>query len=263
MLLDRERCAKKHSHYSLFFFFFFLFSIADSRSPSEGEDRAVPGAGPAGGPEQPAPVRPQADGSAAVEAPPLPPLRVLRRCRPYLGLSPPRPLLPMILRYPSLFRLFRSPTSSALSVALTPAASALADRQLSLQSSLPAKLHRLLMLAPHGRLLLAKLAHLAPDLGLPRDFPSALCPATPTASPSSTPPTAAPSSSPPGTPPSPPPPPSPPRPRPRPLLGPHPRPPPQIPPPPPPPPPPPRPQPSPPPPRLPHPLPRPPRPLPV
>ncbi|XP_020111771.1 uncharacterized protein LOC109726544 [Ananas comosus] len=111
------------------------------------------------------------------------PLRVLRRCRPYLGLSPPRPLLPMILRYPSLFRLFRSPTSSALSVALTPAASALADRQLSLQSSLqsslPAKLHRLLMLAPHGRLLLAKLAHLAPDLGLPRDFPSAVCPRHP------------------------------------------------------------------------------------
>ncbi|WOL11351.1 protein ROOT PRIMORDIUM DEFECTIVE 1 [Canna indica] len=106
------------------------------------------------------------------------PLRILSRCRPYLGLPPSRSLLSMVLRYPAIFRLIRSPASS-LSVALTPAAEDLATRESlarsRLSSALAAKLHRLLMLAPRRSLLLSKLVHLAPDLGLPADFRSRLC----------------------------------------------------------------------------------------
>ncbi|XP_073008195.1 protein WHAT'S THIS FACTOR 1, chloroplastic [Typha latifolia] len=114
------------------------------------------------------------------------PLRVLSRCRRYLGLPSSRPLLPMILRYPSLFRLFYSPCrspsssfSSLLSVSLTPAAAALADQEALFLSriagSLAEKLSRLLMLSPHRRVLLSKLSHLAPDLGLPANFRSTIC----------------------------------------------------------------------------------------
>ncbi|URE36526.1 Plant organelle RNA recognition domain [Musa troglodytarum] len=108
------------------------------------------------------------------------PLRILSRCRPYLGLPPSRSLLSMVLRYPALFRLLHSPSpASLLSVALTPAAEALAARESlvrsRLDSALAAKLHRLLMLAPRRSLLLSKLVHVAPDLGLPPNFRSRLC----------------------------------------------------------------------------------------
>ncbi|XP_008799187.2 protein WHAT'S THIS FACTOR 1, chloroplastic [Phoenix dactylifera] len=113
------------------------------------------------------------------------PLRVLSRCRPYLGLPPSRSLRSMILRYPALFRLFYAPSRSSptsdslLSVTLTPAAAALAADESLLRAriaaSLASKLQRLLMLSPRRRLLLSKLVHLASDLGLPPDFRSRLC----------------------------------------------------------------------------------------
>ncbi|KAK8960060.1 hypothetical protein KSP40_PGU009090 [Platanthera guangdongensis] len=116
------------------------------------------------------------------------PLRVLSRCRAYLNPPHSRSLLSMIQRYPSLFTLFHapshtSPSLSLLAVALTPAAAALAADESRLRAriadALASKLHRLLMLAPHRRLLLSKLAHLAPDLGLAADFRSRICNAHP------------------------------------------------------------------------------------
>ncbi|KAK1273815.1 hypothetical protein QJS04_geneDACA012435 [Acorus gramineus] len=111
------------------------------------------------------------------------PLSLLHRCRSYLSLPSPRPLLPIIHRYPSLFDLFHLPnhfSDSTLCVRLTPAAAALAARESILRDrlsdSLASKLQKLLMLSPpHHRLLLSKLVHLAPDLGLPPDFRSRLC----------------------------------------------------------------------------------------
>ncbi|KAL0925544.1 hypothetical protein M5K25_003890 [Dendrobium thyrsiflorum] len=116
------------------------------------------------------------------------PLRVLSRCRTYLNPPPNRSLLSMIQRYPAIFTLFHapshtSPSLSVLAVTLTPAAAALAAEESCLRAcvtdALAGKLQRLLMLAPHRRLLLSKLAHLAPDLGLAPDFGSRLCNAHP------------------------------------------------------------------------------------
>lgn len=117
------------------------------------------------------------------------PIHILYKCRSYLSLSKPRSILSMIHRYPTIFELFSIPTPPLpvnatksllqLCVRLTPAAAALAAQELSLKSaisdSLAAKLQKLLMLSSHHRLLLSKLVHLAPDLGLPPNFRSRLC----------------------------------------------------------------------------------------
>lgn len=117
------------------------------------------------------------------------PLHILSKCRSYLCLSKPRSILSMIHRYPSIFELFTiswapTPLNAAkshpqLCVRLTPAAAALAAEELNLQSSisnmLATKLQKLLMLSSHRRLLLSKLVHFAPDLGLPPNFRSRLC----------------------------------------------------------------------------------------
>ncbi|KAF7842751.1 protein ROOT PRIMORDIUM DEFECTIVE 1 [Senna tora] len=117
------------------------------------------------------------------------PLQILSKCRSYLNLDKPRSLLSMIHRYPSIFELFTIPfpplphnaTKSypQLCVRLTPAAAALAAEELSLKnaisSTLVTKLQKLLMLSSHHRLLLSKLVHLAPDLGLPPNFRSRMC----------------------------------------------------------------------------------------
>lgn len=117
------------------------------------------------------------------------PLHILSKCRSYLSISRPRSILGMIHRYPSIFELFTIPTPpipsnatkslSQLCVRLTPAASALATQESNLKKdlsvTLAAKLQKLLMLSSHRRLVLSKLAHLAPDLGLPPNFRSRLC----------------------------------------------------------------------------------------
>ncbi|XP_027345805.1 protein WHAT'S THIS FACTOR 1 homolog, chloroplastic [Abrus precatorius] len=117
------------------------------------------------------------------------PLHILSKCRSYFSFSKPRSLLAMIHRYPSIFELFTIPWPPTppnatklypqLCVRLTPAAATLAAEELHLKSSisntLAAKLQKLLMLSSHHRLLLAKLVHLAPDLGLPPNFRSRLC----------------------------------------------------------------------------------------
>lgn len=117
------------------------------------------------------------------------PIHVLSKCRSYLSLSKPRSLLSMIYRYPSIFELFRIPTPQTplnatksctqLCVRLTSAAASLVTQESNLKSAmsatLAAKLQKLLMLSSHRRLLLTKLAHLAPDLGLPPNFRSRLC----------------------------------------------------------------------------------------
>lgn len=117
------------------------------------------------------------------------PLHILSKCRSYLSLSKPRSILSMIHRYPTIFELFAIPTPptpfnatkscSQLCVRLTPAASALAAQESNLKSAisnvLAAKLQKLLMLSSHHRLVLSKLVHLAPDLGLPPNFRSRLC----------------------------------------------------------------------------------------
>ncbi|KAJ4954530.1 hypothetical protein NE237_011313 [Protea cynaroides] len=115
------------------------------------------------------------------------PLQILSKCRSYLSLPKPRSLLSMIHRYPSIFHLFSiptspsspSPTCTQLCVRLTPAAAAIAAEESTLKSTiatkLAVKLQKLLMLAPHHRLLLSKLVHIAPDLGLPPNFRSRLC----------------------------------------------------------------------------------------
>ncbi|XP_059445545.1 protein WHAT'S THIS FACTOR 1, chloroplastic-like [Corylus avellana] len=116
-------------------------------------------------------------------------LHILSKCRSYLSLSKPRSLLSMIHRYPLIFEVFSVPrpplpfnatkSYSQLCVRLTPAAAALASQELKLKSAismtLATKLQKLLMLSSHRRLLLSKLVHLAPDLGLPPNFRSRLC----------------------------------------------------------------------------------------
>ncbi|EER90679.1 protein ROOT PRIMORDIUM DEFECTIVE 1 [Sorghum bicolor] len=121
------------------------------------------------------------------------PLRVLNRCRRFLGLPRRgRPLIPMVLRYPALFRLFQahtslplSPSLSTLAVGLTPAAEALAADLAALRATstgadaLAAKIHRLLLMTPRGSIPVNRLVHLAPDLGLAMDFRATLCPRHP------------------------------------------------------------------------------------
>lgn len=117
------------------------------------------------------------------------PIHILSKCRSYLCLPKPHSIVSMICRYPTIFELFRIPTprtpinatklGSQLCVRLTPAAAALAMQELSFKSAisftLATKLQKLLMLSSHRRLLLSKLVHLAPDLGLPPNFRSRLC----------------------------------------------------------------------------------------
>lgn len=117
------------------------------------------------------------------------PLQILNKCRSYLSLSKPRSILSMIHRYPTIFEVFSIPTPpmpfnatkslSQLCVRLTPAAAALAAQESSLKSaiseSLATKLQKLLMLSSHHRLVLSKLVHLGPDLGLHPNFRSRLC----------------------------------------------------------------------------------------
>ncbi|KAG2571176.1 protein WHAT'S THIS FACTOR 1, chloroplastic [Panicum virgatum] len=121
------------------------------------------------------------------------PLRVLGRCRRFLGLPRRgRPLIPMVLRYPTLFRLFQAPTSlplspslSTLAVGLTPAAEALAADLTALRATsagadvLADKLHRILLMTPRRSIPVNRLAHIAPDLGLAMDFRATLCPRHP------------------------------------------------------------------------------------
>lgn len=84
----------------------------------------------------------------------------------------------MIKRYPAIFELFSTP-SDLLAVRLTPKAASIASEESLLKTqiadSLATKLQKLLMLSTHRRLLLSKLVHLAPNLGLPPNFRSRLC----------------------------------------------------------------------------------------
>ncbi|KNA06378.1 hypothetical protein SOVF_181450 [Spinacia oleracea] len=116
-------------------------------------------------------------------------IHVLSKCRSYLALTKPRSIVSMIQRYPTFFELFYVPyppvplnatkTNSQLCVRLTPAAESLSMREAHLKSTASAtmanKLQKLLMLSPHRRLVLSKIAHLGPDLGLPTNFRSRLC----------------------------------------------------------------------------------------
>lgn len=117
------------------------------------------------------------------------PLHILAKCRDYLCVEKSRSIISMIHRYPCIFELFTMPmpplplnaTKSGYHqcVRLTPAAAALATEEMELKSAmsltLANKLQKLLMLSSHRRLLLSKLVHLAPDLGLPVNFRSRLC----------------------------------------------------------------------------------------
>ncbi|CAM9002348.1 unnamed protein product [Rhodiola kirilowii] len=121
------------------------------------------------------------------------PLHILSKCRAYLALPTNRSILRMIRRYPTIFELFSIPypplpsnaTKSCpqLCVRLTAAAEAIAVQESRIKKdlsvSLVAKLQKLLMLSTYHRLLLSKLAHLGPDLGLPENFRSRLCNAHP------------------------------------------------------------------------------------
>ncbi|KAJ0735620.1 putative plant organelle RNA recognition domain-containing protein [Helianthus annuus] len=121
------------------------------------------------------------------------PLHILGKCRSYLSLAKPRSLVSMIHRYPTIFELFTIPlpptplnatkTLPQLCVRLTPAAASLANEESKLKTamsdSLANKLVKLLMLSSHHRLLLSKLVHIGPDLGLPANFRSRLCNAYP------------------------------------------------------------------------------------
>lgn len=117
------------------------------------------------------------------------PIHILSKCRSYLSLSEPKSIRSMIHRYPMIFEVFAIPmpptplnaTKSGYQqcVRLTPAAAALAAQEISFKSAisntLANKLQKLLMLSSHRRLLLSKLVHLAPDLGLLPNFRSRLC----------------------------------------------------------------------------------------
>ena len=94
------------------------------------------------------------------------PIRVLGRCRPFLGLPRRgrprrgRPLIPMVLRYPTLFRLFQAPTSvplspslSTLAIRLTLVADLTAFRA---TSNVASKLHRPRAAASHTAALPAR-----------------------------------------------------------------------------------------------------------
>uniref|UniRef100_A0A803LTE5 PORR domain-containing protein n=1 Tax=Chenopodium quinoa TaxID=63459 RepID=A0A803LTE5_CHEQI len=114
---------------------------------------------------------------------------VLSKCRSYLSLTKPRSIVSMIQRYPTIFELFYVPypptplnatkTNSQLCVRLTPAAESLSMREALLRSTasvlMANKLQKLLMLSPHKRLVMSKLVHLGPDLGLPPNVRSRIC----------------------------------------------------------------------------------------
>ncbi|XP_021291912.1 protein ROOT PRIMORDIUM DEFECTIVE 1 isoform X1 [Herrania umbratica] len=117
------------------------------------------------------------------------PIHILSKCRSYLSIHKPRSILSMIHRYPTIFDLFTIPmpptplnaTKSGyqLCVRLTPAAQSLAMQELNLKSAMSGflanKLQKLLMLSSHRRILLSKLVHLGPHLGLSPNFRSRLC----------------------------------------------------------------------------------------
>ncbi|XP_073126626.1 protein WHAT'S THIS FACTOR 1 homolog, chloroplastic [Henckelia pumila] len=118
------------------------------------------------------------------------PIHILHKCRSYLCLPKPLSMISMIHRYPTIFELFYIPVPlipinaagplTQLCVRLTPAAASLAKRESDLKKSMAAslvtKLQKLLMLAsPYHRILLSKLVHLGPDLGMPVNFRSRLC----------------------------------------------------------------------------------------
>lgn len=117
------------------------------------------------------------------------PLHVLSKCGSYLSLTKTNSLLSMIRRYPLIFELFTIPLpptplnatklNPQLCVRLTQAAESLTTKEYHLRSTmsqnLGLKLQKLLMLSSHHRLLLSKLVHLGPDLGLPQNFRSKLC----------------------------------------------------------------------------------------
>lgn len=117
------------------------------------------------------------------------PIQTLAKCRSYLCLPKPRSVLTMIYRYPTIFELFTiscppTPMNATklypqLCVRLTPSAEALAAEEAKHKNrasvALADKLQKLLMLSPHRRLLLNKLVHIGPDLGLPPNFRSRLC----------------------------------------------------------------------------------------
>ncbi|KAK8307950.1 hypothetical protein V6Z11_D02G021000 [Gossypium hirsutum] len=117
------------------------------------------------------------------------PIHILSKCRAYLCIHKPRSILSMIYRYPTIFELFTIPmpptpfnaTKSGyqLCVRLTPAAKSLAMQELNLKSAISGflanKLQKLLMLSSHRRLLLSKIVHLGPHLGLSPNFRSRLC----------------------------------------------------------------------------------------
>lgn len=121
------------------------------------------------------------------------PLSILSRCHAYLALPTKRSILKMINRYPTIFELFSIPYPPLpanatklypqLCVRLTLAATALAVEEANIKKDLSivlvAKLQKLLMLSTYRSLLLSKLAHLGPDLGLPENFRSRLCNAHP------------------------------------------------------------------------------------
>ncbi|XP_075514174.1 protein WHAT'S THIS FACTOR 1, chloroplastic [Primulina tabacum] len=118
------------------------------------------------------------------------PVHILHKCRSYLCVPKPLSMISMIHRYPTIFELFYIPLPpmpsnatgplTQLCVRLTPAAASLAktenDLKKCMTASLVSKLQKLLMLAsPYHRILLSKLVHLGPDLGLPVNFRSRLC----------------------------------------------------------------------------------------
>lgn len=118
------------------------------------------------------------------------PIHILHKCRSYLCLPKPLSMISMIHRYPTIFELFYIPVPpmpinatgplTQLCVRLTPSAASLAKKETDLKkcmaASLVRKLQKLLMLAsPYHRILLSKLVHMSPDLGLPVNFRSRLC----------------------------------------------------------------------------------------
>lgn len=102
----------------------------------------------------------------------------LAKHRKHLGLQRGRRLIPILRRYPSVFQVTEE-EAYCFYFTLTPQAQQLHREELQIKSQMEGllveNLRKLLMMSVSKRVLLEKIARLAPDMGLPMDFRTNLC----------------------------------------------------------------------------------------
>lgn len=105
-------------------------------------------------------------------------LRELGKYRRELGLDKKRKLIALLRKFPAVFEIMEEGVYS-LKFKMTPEAERLYFEELRIRNEMEdlvvVKLRKLLMMSLEKRILLEKIAHLANDLGLPREFRETIC----------------------------------------------------------------------------------------